>query len=105
MNESTRRRYQSTESKYKGGAKEMYVTYDMWQETRGEHRARYPKVQRVYIGGDVKDWKVGDFKKRTGKQVHGVKIEYEQTRQPYSRHGYTAHRGKKEYHVGPAKVG
>ena len=30
----TNRRYRSTESKYKGGAHEMYVTYDLEQKTR-----------------------------------------------------------------------
>ena len=66
--------YKTTESKYKGGAEEMYVTYDLWQETRGDGRALYPKVKRVYIAGQVKDWHVGTFAKRTGKHVHGVKI-------------------------------
>ncbi len=47
--------YKTTESKYKGGAKEMYVTYDLWQATRGENQALYPKVKRVYIAGHVKD--------------------------------------------------
>ena len=69
--------YKTTESKYKGGAEEMYVTYDLWQETRGDGRALYPKVKRVYIAGRVKDWHIGTFAKRTGKHVHGVKIEYE----------------------------
>ena len=66
--------YKTTESKYKGGAEEMYVTYDLWQETRGDGRALYPKVKRVYIAGQVKDWHVGTFAKRTGKHVHGVKL-------------------------------
>ena len=103
--EATKRHYKSTESKYKGGAKEMYVTYDLWQETRGDQHVLYPKVKRVYIAGDVKNWKVGTFKKRTGKEVFGVKIEYEQGRQGYARKGYTAHRGDREYQVAPAKIG
>jgi len=105
MTTATRHRYKSTESKYKGGAQEMYVTYDLWQETRGDNRALYPKVKRVYIAGDVKDWKVGHFKKRTGRDVYGVKITYEQTRGGYSRRGYTASRGGHEYMVAPSKVG
>jgi len=104
MMEATKRRYKSTESKYKGGAKEMYVTYDLLQETRGDHRALYPKVKRVYIAGDVKNWEVGTFKKRTGKEVHGVKVDYEQSRTGYARKGYTAHRGSTEYQVAPAKI-
>ena len=85
--------YKTTESKYKGGAEEMYVTYDLWQETRGDGRALYPKVKRVYIAGRVKDWHAGTFAKRTGKHVHGVKIEYEQSRTAYARKGYTVTRG------------
>ncbi len=45
--------YRPTESKYKGDAKEMYVTYDIEQKTRGDSTAMYPKVKRVYIAGDV----------------------------------------------------
>ena len=104
MTNSVKRPYKSTESKYKGKAKEMYVTYDLWQETRGKTRALYPKVKRIYIAGDVKNWQVGNFKKRTGKQVHGVKIDYEQSRSGYSRRSYTAMRGKTQYQVLPSKV-
>jgi hypothetical protein len=39
--------YRRTESKYKGVAHEMYVTYDLEQTTRGGHSAMYPKVKRV----------------------------------------------------------
>ena len=82
----------------------MYVTYDLWQATRGESQALYPKVKRVYIAGHVKDWHVGTFAKRTGKHVHGVKIEYEQSRAGYTRQGYTATRGATRYHVPPTQV-
>jgi hypothetical protein len=54
----TKSRYRPTESRYKGGAQEMYVTYDLQQKTRGGGQALYPKVKRVYIAGEVKDWKV-----------------------------------------------
>jgi osmotically-inducible protein OsmY len=96
--------YKTTESQYKGGAEEMYVTYDLWQETRGDGRALYPKVKRVYISGQVKDWHVGTFAKRTGKHVHGVKIEYTQSRTAYARKGYTATHGSTQYHVAPTQV-
>ena len=104
MTQAATHRYKTTESKYKGGAKEMYVTYDLWQATRGDSQARYPKVKRVYIAGQVKDWHVGIFAKRTGKKVHGVKIEYEQSRAGYTRQGYTATRGNTRYHVPPTQV-
>jgi hypothetical protein len=46
-------RYRTTESKYKGGASEMYITYDLEQKTRGGGSTLLPKVKRVYIAGDV----------------------------------------------------
>ena len=82
----------------------MYVTYDLKQETRGNGSAMYPKVKRVYIAGDVKDWKVGNVKKRSGRKVHGVEIEYEQTRKGYHRRGYTAERDGTTYKVKPTTV-
>ncbi len=105
MTQSARHRYRPTEAKYKGRAAEMYVTYDLAQPTRGGGRASYPKVQRVYIAGQVKDWHVGTYRKRTGKEVRGVKIDYDQSRAGYERKGYTASRGGTRYQVSPAKVG
>jgi hypothetical protein len=90
MTQAATHHYKTTEFKYKGGAQELYVTYDLWQATRGDSQALYPKVKRVYIAGHVKEWHVGTFAKRTGKKVHGVKIEYEQSRAEYTRQGYTA---------------
>src|SRR5262249_54740826 len=48
--------YRPTESKYKGGADEMYVTYDLDQKTRGGGSARYPKIRRGLIAGGGEDW-------------------------------------------------
>jgi len=100
----TNRRYRSTESKYKGGAHEMYVTYDLDQKTRGGQSALYPKVKRVYIAGELKDWKPGLVRKRTGREVHGLQIEYEQTRKGYCQRGYAARRGETKYLVAPRTV-
>ena len=97
--------YKSTESKFKGGAHEMYVTYDVRRKTRGDNMALYPKVKRVYIAGDVKHWQVGDFTKRSGREAHGVKIDYEQSRAGYGRKAYSANRGDTEYDVSAAHVG
>ena len=104
MATKTNHRYRPTESKYKGGAEEMYVTYDVKQKTRSGDSKLYPKVKRVYIAGDVKDWKVGDMKKRSGKKVHGVAIEYEQSRKGVQRRGFTAQRGGTKYGVKPSSV-
>jgi hypothetical protein len=105
MATANRQQYKPTEAKYKGGADEMYVTYDLPQETRGGSQALYPKVKRVYIAGKVKDWKVGNFTKRSGRRVHGVKIDYEQSRDRYKRSGYTARRGSTQVEVSPVRVG
>src|SRR5215469_10043660 len=96
--------YRRTEAKYKGGAHEMYVTYDLEQRTRGSKTAVYPKVKRVCIAGEVRDWKAGDFQKKTGHRVHGVRIEYEQLRRGYRRTGFDAQRGGTVYRVEPASI-
>lgn len=105
MATKTNHRYRPTESKYKGSAHEMYVTYDLEQKTRSGEPRLYPKVKRVYIAGDVKDWKTGNIKKRSGRSVHGVAIEYEQSRKGYQRKSFTAERGRTSYEVKPASVG
>lgn len=98
------RRYRPTESKYKDGAKEMYITYDLEQQTRGVTTATYPKVRRVYIAGRVKDWETGQVEKRSGRRVHGMAITYEQSRAGYGRREFTARRGGTRYRVKPAAV-
>ncbi len=105
MKDRVEHSYKPTESKYKGRAEEMYVTYDVLQETRGGGAALYPKVKRVYIAGKVKDWQTGKFANRTGRKVNGVKIDYEQSRARYDRKEYQAKRGDTKYKVGPARVG
>jgi hypothetical protein len=97
--------YRPTESKYKGWASEMYVTYDLEQKTRGGGSATYPKVKRVYIAGAVKDWQEGQVRKKSGREVHGIRIEYDRSRARYHREGYTAERGGTAYEVAPASVG
>lgn len=99
------RRYRPTESKYKGGAHEMYVTYDTEQKTRDGGSATYPKVKRVYIAGEVKDWKLDYVTKRSGREVRGVLIDYQQSRKRYRRKGFSAERNKTAYEVSPAAVG
>jgi hypothetical protein len=83
----------------------MYITYDLEQRTRGKSTALYPKVKRVYIAGDVKDWCVGTFTKKSGRTVHGLKIDYAQGRQGYQRQAYRATRNTTTYAVSPAKIG
>src|SRR6266508_4968761 len=104
-NTQNEQHYRPTEYKYKGGAHEMYVTYDLKQKTRSGDSKLYPKVKRVYIAGDVKDWKTGDIKKRSGRTVHGVAIEYEQSRKGFQRKGFTAQRGGTSYTVRSSSTG
>lgn len=102
---SSHQSYRPTESKFKGCAEEMYVTYDLEQKTRGGGQALYPKVKRVYIAGDVIEWEARpDLHKRTGRQVNGVRIEYEQSRKGVRRKGYNAKREDTEYEVGPTRA-
>jgi hypothetical protein len=63
---ASERRYRSTESKYKGGAHEMYVTDDLEQKTQGGQSALYHKVKRIYIAGEVRDWRTGRVRRRRG---------------------------------------
>jgi hypothetical protein len=96
--------YRPTESKYKGGGRKMYITYDLDQRTRGGGSALIPKIKRVYIAGPVDGWKFGDFRKRSGREVHGVRIEYQQRRRQYRREAYRATREQTGYEVAPTGV-
>ena len=97
-------RYRPTESQFKGIADEMYVSYDLEQRTRGDGHALYPKVKWIYIAGDVQGWTVGEVKKRSGRIVYGVTIEYQQSRSGYNRRGCIARRGQTSYRVQPTRV-
>jgi hypothetical protein len=82
------------------GADEKYVTYDLEQRTRGGGRAVRPKVKRVHVTGDITGWGAGDhLRKRTGKEVNGVRVEYDQTRRGTGRDGLKAKRGKTESEI------
>jgi hypothetical protein len=83
----------------------MYVTYELDQHTAGGTTASFPKIKCVYIAGNVKHWAVGEFAKRTGRKVHGVRIEYEQSRRAYKREGYRAMRNGQAVDVRPSGVG
>ena len=97
-------RYRSTASKYKGGAREMYVTYEVKRGTRSGSSTYFPKVKRIYIAGEVKNWRTGNVKKRSGREVHGLMINYEQSRSSANRKAFSAQRGRTSYQVKPAHV-
>ena len=67
--------------------------------TRGTQNAIYHKVKRVYITGEVTDWRTGLIREKTGREVHGLRIEYERNRKGYRRREYAAHRGETKYLV------
>jgi hypothetical protein len=75
-----RDKYTPTEARFKGGAKEMYVTYDL-----GRSFGEAPRVKRVDVPGSLINARVGEFKNRMGRRVHGVRIQYRQDREPYTR--------------------
>lgn len=77
--------YTPTEAKYKGGADERYLTYELEQRTPTGSHAEHPKVKRVYVSGDLEDWSVGEFRKQSGRRVHGVRVKYTQHRDAYTR--------------------
>jgi len=86
--------YRPAEAKYKGGAEEIYVTYDIEQKTRGGGHALNAKVKRVYIAGHLLDCRLGsDWRNRMGRRVHGLRIDYERSRAGYRRAACTATRG------------
>ena len=101
---TSNRRYTPTEATYKGNAEDNYITYDLEQQTRSRTTARYPKVKRVYLSGDVQHWEVGTFKNRSGRSIYGVRIDYERGREGYRRKGYQAERNGTTYHVPPTTV-
>jgi hypothetical protein len=57
-----------------------------------------------FIAGNIMDWRPGVFHNKVGREVHGVRIEYEQRRAGYRRSGFAAHRSGREYQVKQARV-
>jgi hypothetical protein len=90
---SSPRRYRSAESKYKGGARDIFVTYDLAQRTRGGAITLYPKIKRVYIAGDVKEVGAQTLWKGSARRAHRVRA----TRKGCRRHAFTAHRDGQAY--------
>lgn len=66
---------------YKGGSDQMFVTYELGSELSEDGSC--PQVTRVYLSGDLCGWEIGTFKTRSGADVYGVKIEYQQTHETY----------------------
>jgi hypothetical protein len=82
MNE--RRQYNPLKSAYKGGTDQLFVTYEIdGLDGHSSDEDSYPQVTRVYLSGDLCDWEIGTFRTRSGAEVFGVKIEYQQTHERY----------------------
>lgn len=68
---------------YIGGADQMFVTYELELGPDAGEDGSCPQVTRVYLSGDLCSWEIGTFKTRSGAEVYGVKIEYQQTHETY----------------------
>jgi len=102
---SSLRRPRSTGSKYKGGAHhDMFVVYDLKPRTRTGTSALYPKVKRVHIAGNVEKVTKGRMRKRSGRQVRGVRIEYVHTRKGYRREPFLEYWNIEPHLVEPRAV-
>ena len=97
-------RYRSTESKYRRAAEDMFVVYDLKQRTRSGASALYPKVKRVHIAGDVEKVTNGLTRKRSGRKVRGVRIEYLHTRKGYRREPFMEYWNIEPHLVEPRAV-
>ncbi len=93
-----------TEAMHDRAGKDMYITYELVREAPAGVRAVLPKVRRVRVRGELIDWKVGVFKMKSGRSVHGVRIAYRHTRRGYRRKAFKATRQDAAYAVHAADV-
>jgi len=72
--------YKPTTARWKGRTKTLYVVYEETHihNYRGHRKPRtQTRVKRVYVSGrNIKVSKVGTYKNRRGRRVHGIKITY-----------------------------
>jgi len=102
---SSLRRPRSTGSNYKGGAHhDMFVVYDLKPRTRTGTSALYPKVKRVHIAGNVEKVTNGLMRKRSGREVRGVRIEYLHARKGYRREPFMEYWNIEPHLVEPRAV-
>jgi hypothetical protein len=80
-----KRRWHGPPARYKGRALELLLTYDLEERTRSGSTAFYPKVKKTYIVGKLRLWSAGVVRKKSGREVHGVLIEYERNGRPARR--------------------
>jgi hypothetical protein len=71
-----RRKTDSPRGRFKRDTVEVFVTYEL----AGALRAK-----RVNVPGEIVSSRIGTFKNRMGRRVHGVKITYRQQRDAYRR--------------------
>lgn len=96
---SSQHEIRAEQPRYPTTVSDLYVTYDIEEVTASGQRTLEPHARRVSIGGEVREWQVGDFRRRSGREVHGIRIHYEQSRKGYLRDGFTATRGGITYEV------
>ena len=97
-------KYKPTTAKFKGRTKTYYILYLSRDRVRGGKVRWKPHVKRVYISGELLEYKVGRVRKRSGRTVHGVVFVYLNERRGYRRRGFVAERDGKVYEVRAASV-
>lgn len=97
-------RYRPTEAKFSGKGRYYYILYLSKDRVRGGKVRWKPHVKRVYISGELLEYKVGRVRKRSGRTVHGIVFVYLNERRGYRRRGFVAERDGKVYEVRAASV-
>ena len=90
--------YKPSESRYDKGGRVIYLQYSAPVRTRsGGKAADRVRVKRLYLPADSWDVKLEGpkpLRKRTGRRVHGVAVEYQ-----HHLEGAKAKRGSTEYRL------
>ena len=97
-------KYRPTEAKFSGKGKYYYILYLSRDKVRGGKVRWKPHVKRVYISGELLEYRVGRVRKRSGRTAHGVVFVYLNERRGYHRRGFVAERNGKVYEVRGARV-
>ena len=92
--------YKPSESRYDRGGRVTYLVYESPQKLRDGKTQDRPRVKRLYLPGDSSDVELEGpttLEKRSGREVHGVALHYNNRQAATS-----AQRGQTRYKV-PAR--
>lgn len=84
--------------------KTFYVTYDIERKVSDHRLISQPKIKAVTISGTLKEYKIGEMTKQSGRQVRGICITYEKKRKSHHRQGFKAKRKGTVYKVASSKI-